>query len=44
MISQHVQSAWSGVVCNQIELTGEQNVIPYGETERDNIVIVGSNG
>jgi len=44
MISQQVQSAWSGAVCNQTELTKWQNVIPYGGTKRDNVFIIRSHG
>jgi len=40
MISQQIQGVWSGAVCNQAELTDWQNVIPYGGTKRDNVVII----
>jgi hypothetical protein len=44
MISQHVQGVWSGPVCNQTELTEGQNVIPYGGTKKDNVVILRPHG
>jgi hypothetical protein len=44
MVIQQVQGASCGAVCNQTELSDWQNVIPYGERERDNVVIVRSHG
>ena len=44
MIIQEVESVWCGVVCIQAELTNWQNVIPYGGTKRDNVVIDRSHG
>ena len=40
MISQYIQVAWSEAVCNQAELTDWQNVVLYGGTKGDNVVIV----
>jgi hypothetical protein len=44
MISQQAQVPWRGAVCNQTEVTNWQNVIPYGGTKRDNVVIIRSGG
>ena len=44
MISQQVQVAWSGAVCNQTDLRNWQNVIPYGGTKKDYVVIIRSHG
>jgi len=44
MTRQYVQVAWSEVVCIQTELIYWQNVIPYGRTKRDNVVITTLHG
>jgi len=40
MIYKQVQVDWSEAVCIQTELTDWQNVVPYGWTKSDNVVIV----